>query len=526
MLIALVASLTLLAAVLAACGYRSTRAAALETSVDRFNLAARATFNVIWDYDLVTGTIWRNDNFVSLFGYPRDAPPDLDEWATRLHPDDRDRVITAVEAALASDVRSWHDTFRYRRTDGSYAIVEDRCEIQRDAAGRPVRLIGAMHDVTERDEANALLRLQSAALDAAANGIVITDRAGTIVWTNRGFTALTGYSAEEAVGRNPGALLKSGCHDREFYADLWRTVLAGHVWHGDMTNRRKDGSLYPERQTITPLKSADGTITHFIAIKEDLTEQKRLEAQFLQSQKMEVVGRLAGGIAHDFNNLLTVINMTADLVASELSPDDPLRQDATQIIDAGKRAAALTRQLLAFSRKQVLQPDLLDVGHLARGMQNMLQRLIGVEIVLGVTAGEDLGLVRADAGQIEQVIMNLAVNARDAMPDGGHLSISAHDVVLADSDAVPDLPSAAYVVLSVTDTGTGMDAETRSHLFEPFFSTKQPGSGTGLGLSTVYGIVKQSGGGITVDSTPGVGTTFRVYLPRIADIPAVERAAS
>jgi two-component system cell cycle sensor histidine kinase/response regulator CckA len=520
-----VLTVTLLAAAITA-HHRAQREAALRASVERFDLATRATFNVIWDYDLVAGVIWRNDNYVSLFGYPTDARADLDAWATLLHPDDRDRVWTAIETALHSEVTSWSDTFRYRRKDGSYAVIEDRCEILRDTEGRAIRLIGAMHDVTEREEAQQLLRLQAAALDAAANGIVITDRAGTIVWTNPGFTQLTGYAAEDAIGRSPRELLKSGVHDQEFYRCLWDQVLAGEIWRGEMTNRRKDGTLYPERMTITPMKAPDGTITHFIAIKEDLTAQKRLEQQFLQSQKMEVVGHLAGGIAHDFNNLLTVINMSADLLSSELASDNPLRHDAAQIMAAGGRAAALTRQLLAFSRKQVLKPALVDLGDLARGMENMLQRLIGVEIQLTVMSPADLGRVKADPGQIEQVLMNLAVNARDAMPEGGRLTVVASNVVLDDARAVPDLPSGAYVVLSVTDSGTGMDAETRAHLFEPFFSTKGTGCGTGLGLSTVYGIVKQSGGSITVDSTLGEGSTFRIYLPRIAGNPVLERVAS
>ena len=370
-----------------------------------------------------------------------------------------------------------------------------------------------------RQGAERLLRLQSVALNAAANGIVITDQTGTIVWTNSGFTTLTGYTADEAKGRNPRDLLKSGVHDRDFYRDLWETVLAGNVWHGEMTNRRKDGSLFPERQTITPLKTPDGAISHFIAIKEDLTTVKRLEAQFLQSQKMEVVGRLAGGIAHDFNHLLMVISLSADRLASKLPAGDPLRDDVANIVNAGARGAALTRQLLAFSRKQVPTPEILELGDLARGMQNMLQRLIGVDIQLVVTSPPQVGLVKADAGQIEQVIMNLAVNACDAMPEGGRLTIATTDVVL-EAGIVANLAAGPYVVLSVTDTGTGMSEETRSHLFEPFFSTKPPGRGTGLGLSIVYGIVEQSDGGITVDSTVGSGTTFRVYLPRTAGIPA------
>jgi PAS domain S-box-containing protein len=502
---------------------------ALRDSVERFDLVSRATFNVIWDQDLVTNAIWRNDNFQTLFGYgPEDVEPDYGQWVRQVvHPDDGERVAAGWRRAVAAGADSWSDSYRYRRKDGSYAVVEDRCHIVRDAAGSPVRAVGAMRDVTQDAQAHGVQRLQSAALNAAANGIVITDRAGIIVWVNPAFTRLTGYSAEEAVGRTPRALVKSGVHDAALYEELWTTILAGQVWTGEMTNRRKDGTLYTERQTITPVKGPDGQILHFISIKQDLSDEKRLEAQFLQSQKMEVVGRLAGGIAHDFNNLLTVINMTADLAAETLRNGDPLREDLAEIRSAGERAASLTRQLLAFSRKQILTPGVLDLGALVQDMSAMLQRLIGEDIQFAVKASDGLGSVKADRGQIEQVIMNLAVNARDAMPGGGKLTIETRDVLIDESTlaAHPGMHAGPHVMVAVTDTGSGMDDATRARIFEPFFTTKDPGKGTGLGLSTVYGIVKQSGGGVWVYSEPGRGTTFTIYLPRISGpLPAVAAA--
>jgi len=371
----------------------------------------------------------------------------------------------------------------------------------------------------ERRRAEAGLRLQSAALNAAASAIAITSRSGAIEWINPAFTALTGYSERDAIGKNPRDLLKSGVHDRSFYANLWDTILAGHVWRGEITNRRKDGSLHPEGMSITPVRNSDGEIAHFIAIKRDLTEQKQLEARLLQSQKMEVVGRLAGGIAHDFNNLLTVINGTVELMADSVEQGHPLRQDLREIQLAGARASTLTRQLLAFSRKQMMTPEVISMTALVTDLRGMLQRVIGEDITLAIVPSASGSWIKADRGQIEQVLMNLVVNARDAMPNGGTMTIAIEDVDLDGAQAAErGSPQAGpHVLVEVSDTGTGMDDATLARVFEPFFTTKEPGRGTGLGLATVYGIITQSGGSISVSSELGRGTTFRIDLPRVAD---------
>jgi two-component system cell cycle sensor histidine kinase/response regulator CckA len=349
--------------------------------------------------------------------------------------------------------------------------------------------------------------------------VAITDRLGTIEWVNVAFTEITGYTLDEAIGRNPRDLVKSGVQDQAHYTRLWDTVLTGQVWRGEMINRRKDGHLFPVELTITPIRDDDGGIEHFIAVQRDLSEEKRLEAQFLQAQKMETVGRLAGGIAHDFNNLLTVINGTVDLLAMNMQVSDPLYADLQQIKVAGTRAASLTRQLLAFSRKQIMSLEALNLGTMVADWRGMLQRLIGEDIDLVVAPAAHTGIVRVHPSQIEQVLMNLAVNARDAMPDGGTLTIETRDVGIdrASASMYVDAPPGDYVMLSVADTGVGMDATTRAQIFEPFFTTKEPGKGTGLGLTTVFGIVKQSGGGISVDSEPGIGSTFRIYVPRVSE---------
>lgn len=363
------------------------------------------------------------------------------------------------------------------------------------------------------------IRLQAAALHAAANGIVITDAKGTILWVNRAFSDLTGYSPEESVGQNP-RMLKSWDYDHSFYRNLWSTIQAGKVWHGEIRNRKKDGSLYTEDMTITPLRSPTGEITHFIAIKQDITENKKLEAQYRHAQKMEAVGRLAGGVAHDFNNILTVITGYCEISLERLHPEDPVTKHLLSIKRAATRAASLTKQLLAFSRQQIVFPKPIDVNTVVGNVTDMLRRLVGDDVSIVLKPMTSLGAIKADVGQIEQVLMNLVVNARDAMPDGGEIIIETGSVDLDETyqrKHEPVVPG-RYVMLSVSDSGCGMDETTKAHIFEPFFTTKAQGKGTGLGLSTVYGIVKQSGGYIWVYSEPGRGTTFKLFFPRIAEI--------
>jgi PAS domain S-box-containing protein len=368
----------------------------------------------------------------------------------------------------------------------------------------------------ERSRAEAALMLQGAALNAAANAVVITDGDGTVVWANAAFTAMTGYSSDEALGRNPRDLLKSDVQPPSFYSEMWSTLKAGRVWDGEIVNRRKDGSTYLEHQTITPVRVApDSDVTHYVAIKRDLTEQRLLENQFMQAQKMEIVGRLAGGIAHDFNNMLTVINGTAELAIADLPEQHPVRNDLVQIHQSGMRAASLTRQLLTFSRKQLEVRQPLIVMKALTEFRGILQRLIGEDIALEIQAACGDATVLADHSQFEQVILNLAVNARDAMPRGGSLRIAAARVDV-DGDR-PGLREGRYVRLTVTDTGSGMSAETAARIFEPFFTTKEEGKGTGLGLATVYAVIEQACGKIEVASELGKGTTFTLFWPTVDD---------
>ena len=391
----------------------------------------------------------------------------------------------------------------------------------KDVTGEITGASSIARNIAPRKRAEEQLRLLSAALEAAANAVVITDYEGTIVWVNRALTSLTGYSKEEALGSN-ASLLKSGEQPESFYADVWSTISSGEVWRGEIVSGRKDKTRYTGEITITPVTqdAADPAHRYFIAIMQDVTDRKLLQTQLQQAHKMEAIGRLAGGVAHDFNNLLGIISGYSELLKSEcLRVDDGIDHTrfhyADQIHSTAKKAAVLTQQLLAFSRKQIIQPRILDLNEVVGTLAKMLRRLIGDDIELVMRFASCKALVKADQGQIEQVIMNLSANARDAMPEGGKLIIETDVCELDRASQIRRGPVVAgrYVRLAISDSGAGMDQSTVSHLFEPFFTTKALGKGTGLGLSIVYGIVKQSDGYVWVYSEPGHGTAFKIYLP-------------
>jgi PAS domain S-box-containing protein len=374
-------------------------------------------------------------------------------------------------------------------------------------------------DLTERRKAEESLHMRDRAIQAVSQGIVITDPRrpdNPIIYTSPGFERLTGYPTEEVLGRNC-RFLQGKDTDPGAVMHLRDSVREGRDCTVELLNYRKDGSTFWNSLTISPVFDAHGQITNFVGVQTDVTERRRLEEQFRQAQKMEAIGQLAGGVAHDFNNLLTVINGYSDMLLEQLAVEDPLHNIVAEIHKAGDRAATLTRQLLTVSRQQVLEPKIINLNAILADTERMLQRLIGEHVVLETRLGSALEAIKADPGQIEQILINLAVNARDAMPHGGQLTISTSSVML-DKDYCRqhhDLQAGSYVLLEVRDTGIGMNEATRSRIFEPFFTTKAVGKGTGLGLPTVHGIIKQSRGHIAVDTAPGQGTTFRVYFPRV-----------
>ncbi len=384
--------------------------------------------------------------------------------------------------------------------------------------GKPVIQCN-VRDMTQRKRAEAAHALLARAAEQAHDSIVITDASGRIVFVNPAFERLTGWSQAEALGANPN-ILKSGKQDRDFYTRLWATISSGATWTGTFENQTRDGRPFQETATISPVRDGAGAITHYVAMKRDVTQQVSLERQLQRSQKMELVGRFAGGIAHDFNNLLGVILGYAELLRQELPASGVLHEGVEEILLAADRAGRLTRQILAFGRKQVLQPQVVDLNAVIADMKRMLPRLLGEQIRFSTHQAPELDTVVADVSQLEQVIMNLVLNARDAMPAGGsiHIATENREVTALETRRLSPIPPGAYVLLSVTDTGSGMDAATQARIFEPFFTTKAIGQGSGLGLATVDGIVGQSGGFVAVESTIGRGSTFGVYLPR-AEVP-------
>ena len=390
------------------------------------------------------------------------------------------------------------------------------------AADLSYALVGLEREA-ERRRSEAERSLLVAAIEQATEIVIITDVRGAVQYVNPAFERITGYARAEVSGRTP-RVLKSGRQDDDFYQGLWATVLAGGVWQGRMTNRRKDGTLYEQQTTISPVRDPDGAVSSLVAVARDVTRESALEGQLRQVQKMEEMGRLAGGVAHDFNNLLTAIIGSAELVLAELASEAPVLQDVQNIHKAARRGADLTQKLLAVSRRQRLATRTLPLGDAATEFARLVRRLVREDIELVVRAAAPGPSIRGDAGAIDQILMNLVTNARDAISGSGTIAIGVEGVALDRDDC--ELLGAGtpgdWVVLSVTDTGAGMTEDVRQRLFEPFFTTKEAGAGTGLGMAVVFGLVQDHGGFVTVESAPGAGTTVRVHVPARAAAAAGE----
>ncbi len=385
-----------------------------------------------------------------------------------------------------------------------------------------------IRDITARKRDDAERKRLLAAIEQAGDGIMMTDTLGNIEFVNPAFAKMTGYSREEVVGRNP-RLLKSGKQEPSFYRHLWETIAGGKIWSGRIINKRKDGKLYTEETTISPVRDPLGQIVNYVAVKHDISEHLRLTAQYQQAQKMEAIGLLAGGVAHDYNNMLSVILGYAEMGLLKVDPTQSLYVDLEIIIKAAKRSADLTRQLLTFARKQTIIPVVLDLNQTVESMLTMLRRLIGEEIDLAWLPKAGLFPIKMDPVQIDQILANLCINARDAIAGVGKVTIETGKAVFDAAYCVDHFGfiEGEYVLLAVSDDGCGMDKEILDQIFEPFFTSKEIGLGTGLGLSTVHGIVKQNHGFINVYSELGKGTTLKIYLPRYTDsatVPSEEKA--
>ena len=383
-------------------------------------------------------------------------------------------------------------------------------------------VLSIVRDISDRKKAEADRERLIRAIEQSGETIVITDLNGNIQYANPTFSKITGYSAQEYLGKS-AQLLKSGAHDRQFYRDLWKTIASGKTWKGVMTNRKKDGSLFTEEVTVSPVCDHHGKVANYVAVKLDITEKLKsekekalLETQFLQAQKLESIGRLAGGVAHDFNNMLAVIIGHVDLELARAEMELRHTENLTEIRKAANRSADLTRQLLMFARKQPASPKAIDLNEAIAGMMKMLQRIVGENISIRSCPSTEKLLIKIDPSQLDQILTNLCINARDAISDVGEITITSTKSTHCHEEGCSHqihCQHQKFAVLMVTDTGCGMDKDILTNAFEPFFTTKDEGRGTGLGLATVHGVVRQNGGFVSISSELGRGTTFKICLP-------------
>ncbi len=456
-----------------------------------------------------------NRRFTEMFGYTLAEcnAPDFN-FLNLVAPESRGSIVQRMEAVKRGEKVSDVYEFTALSKSGRRIICEVSVSYIQYKEG--IATQGIIRDITERRQAEAEIRKLSEALKQSPIAVVIINKDLLVEYVNPAFGKNFGYDDQQVIGKMPFNFIFK--NDRSnLISEIRRTIRNQQIWQGELQLKKKDDDYFFAKVMLNPILNGEGKLSHYLIMIEDITEKRRLEEQFLQAQKMEAIGRLAGGIAHDFNNLLTVINGYSELLLRKTEHDSSTFDKLLQIKKAGERASALTSQLLAFSRKQVIQPKVLNLNHVLHDLEKMLKRLIGEDIDLLIIYDKSLGLVKADPAQVEQVIMNLVINARDAMPKGGKITIQLKNKFI-DTEFVKKHSGASsgwFAVMSISDTGIGMDKETIKHIFEPFFSTKEKGKGTGLGLATVYGIVKQSGGYIQVYSEPGQGTTFFIYWPVI-----------
>jgi len=493
-----------------------------------FQLITENVADMIAVVDMEGHRLYNSPSYNKVLGYTEEELKSSSSF-DQIHADDRNRVRDAATEARATGVGRPLE-YRMRHKDGTWRVLESRASVIRSRSGEPERLVIVNRDITERKGAEESLRLSESGfrsmVEDAPYGIYRANIDGKLLRANPALQKILGYekleellnvSLPKDIFRNPSDF--NGLKELLEGASEFKDV--------EVELKRRDGAPITVRCTGRRVKEEYQGKACFDVFAEDVTERRILERQLRMAGKMEAVGRLSGGIAHDFNNLLGVIIGYSQVLKRRLDSGSDLLDPVVEIEKAGQRATALTRQLLAFSRQQILTPSILNVNELVLDMAKMLPRLLGEDIAISTSLSPELGMVKADQGQIEQVIMNLAVNARDAMPEGGKLRIETANVELDQAYAWQHAGAKPghYVMLAVIDSGVGIDPDTLSHIFEPFFTTKEVGKGTGLGLATVYGVVKQSGGYIWVDSKPGQGASFQIFLPRVAE-PAIQVTAT
>jgi two-component system cell cycle sensor histidine kinase/response regulator CckA len=490
-----------------------------------FHLISENAADMIAMVDMEGKRLFNSLSYQKVLGY---SPEELQSSSAfeQIHPDDRDRVKHAAEDARRTGIGKTLE-YRLRHKDGTWLVLESTSSVIRNANGDPEKFVIVNRNITERKRAEEALRRSEAdfrsVVEDAPYGIYRASVAGRFLQVNPALQKMLGYGLEEDLLRSDLAtdIFRHKGEYQRLTELLSRTEEIKDI---EVEWKRQDSTPITVRCSGRRINDDSGVQAYFAVFAEDVTERRILEKQLRMAQKMEAIGRLSGGIAHDFNNHLGVIIGYSRVLKRALGESNPLCEHALEIEKAGQRAASLTKQLLAFSRQQVLTPAVLNLNALASDMAKMLPPLLGEDIRLSLELDDQLGSVKADQSQVEQVIMNLAVNARDAMATGGSLKIHTSNVELDQTYTWnhPGSKVGNYVMLAVTDTGSGMDSETLTHIFEPFYTTKERGKGTGLGLATVYGIVKQSDGYIWVDTSPGKGTSFQVYLPRYEGQPAAQ----
>lgn len=490
-----------------------------------FHLISENAADMIAVVDMKGNRLFNSHSYQRVLGY---TPEELSASSAfeLIHPEDRETVRKADEEAQRSGNGRTLE-YRLRHKDGTWLFLESTSSVILDAEGKPEKLVIVNRNITQRKAAEDALRSSEAdfrsMVEHAPYGIYRASVSGQFLQTNPALQRMLGYASAEDL-RCQDLATDIFLYPAEYQRMTEFLIFSEEIKDIETEWKRQDGTPITLRCSGRRINGANGVPAYFEVFAEDVTEKRILEKQLRMAQKMEAIGRLSGGIAHDFNNHLGVIIGYSRVLKKALDGKDALCEHALEIEKAGQRAASLTKQLLAFSRQQVLTPTVLSLNTLALEMESMLPRLLGEDIAVSLALEPELDSVKADTSQIEQVIMNLAINARDAMPGGGKLKIRTANVEMDQryTRSHPGSRPGNYVLLRVTDTGVGMDPGTLAHIFEPFFTTKEVGKGTGLGLATVYGIVKQSNGYIWVDSTPGQGTTFDIYLPRHSGEPAIE----
>lgn len=443
-------------------------------------------------------------------------------WFRLLHPEDIARLNADTRRLVEERVPVVRTYRMLSRLTGAYRWLEDRALPQLDSRGAVIGLFGVARDITDRRRAEEEVRRLGSALQHIGDAVLITANDGAIEYVNSSFEVMTGWTLEEVRGRQP-SLLKSGRHEPAFYRELWETVRTGVAFRGEFYNRRRNGEIYLEEKTIAPVFDAAGTITHFVSVGRDITVRRALDQQRSTHQRLEALGRLAGSVAHDFNNFITVISGCAYELDRHLGERPDLRELVGQIAATSERAAMVTGQLLAFSRREVSTPRVLRPGSLLEGLRAALVRLAGPGAELSLVGSATPECIRIDATQFEQVVINLVVNAQQALDERGHITVEldAIEACALSGRWTPPEGVSRLVRLRVSDDGCGMEAETQQRIFEPFFTTRPDAGGTGLGLATVQAIVANNGGGIDVESRPEQGTTFTLYFPIVFEQPSV-----